>query len=55
VFDVSVLHHCAERTVRGWIERGLLPAVEHRGRLWIDEQAALDFVPPTRGRPRVAS
>lgn len=55
VFDVSVLHHVAERTVRGWVERGLLPAVAHRGQLWIDEQAALDFTPPARGRPRAVT
>lgn len=40
------------RTVRGWIQRGLIVAEQINPRLWlIDADSLKDFDPPPAGRP----
>lgn len=52
--DVARQFAVDDRTVRGWIDRGLLPAFR-RGRDWlIDAQDADAFVLPQRGAPKKA-
>jgi excisionase family DNA binding protein len=52
VQEVAALKGVDSRTVRGWIQRGLIIAEQINPRLWlIDADSVNDFQPPTAGRP----
>lgn len=54
VGDVAHQFGVTRQAVRGWIDRGLLPAFK-RGRDWLIEARHADaFVLPERGAPRKA-
>lgn len=55
VQEVAVLKGVDSRTVRGWIQRGLIIAEQINPRLWlIDADSVNNFQPPTAGRPSKA-
>jgi hypothetical protein len=55
VQEVAAMKDVDTRTVRGWIQRGLIDAEQINPRLWlIDVDSANNFQPPTAGRPSKA-
>lgn len=56
VQEVAELKGVEARTVRGWIQRGLVEAEQINPRLWlIDADSVKNFEPPSAGRPPKAS
>jgi len=56
VQEVAELKGVDSRTVRGWIQRGLIEAEQINPRLWlISADSVKDFQPPTAGRPSKAA
>jgi hypothetical protein len=52
VQEVADMKGVDARTVRGWIQRGLIEAEQLNPRLWlVDANSARNFQPPTAGRP----
>ena len=52
VQEVAAMKDVDTRTVRGWIQRGLIEAEQINPRLWlIDADSANSFQPPIAGRP----
>lgn len=52
VQEVAAMKGVDSRTVRGWIQRGLIIAEQINPRLWlIDANSVKDFHPPSAGRP----
>lgn len=52
VQEAAELKGVDARTVRGWIQRGLIQAEQVNPRLWlIAADTVKDFQPPTSGRP----
>lgn len=52
VQEVAEMKGVDARTVRGWIQRGLIDAEQINPRLWlISADSVKDFQPPTAGRP----
>jgi excisionase family DNA binding protein len=55
VQEVAEMKGVDARTVRGWIQRGLINAEQINPRLWlISADSVKDFQPPTAGRPAKA-
>jgi excisionase family DNA binding protein len=54
VQEVADLKGVDSRTVRGWIQRGLIEAEQINPRLWlVDAESVKDFQPPKSGRPSI--
>jgi excisionase family DNA binding protein len=52
VQEVAEMKGVDARTVRGWIQRGLIQAEQINPRLWlIIADSVKEFQPPTAGRP----
>jgi excisionase family DNA binding protein len=52
VQEVAEMKGVDARTVRGWIQRGLITAEQINPRLWlINADSVKDFQSPTAGRP----
>jgi excisionase family DNA binding protein len=53
VQEVAEMKGVDTRTVRGWIQRGLIDAEQINPRLWlVSANSVKNFQPPTAGRPR---